>query len=295
MLWTLFTIIAAAAQTARNAMQRDLTARLGTIGATQVRFLFGLPFGAVFLTAILLATGEMIPDLSWRFAGWTLAGAIGQIIATALMLSAMTSKSFVVTTAYTKTEPVQVALFGLVFLGDALTPMLALAILIATVGVMVLGWPKAGTSLGREGLRAAAMGIVAGGFFAASAVFFRGAIHSFDAGSIWIRASTTLVAGLGLQTLILLGYMLVRDRGTLRAILQAWKPSMLAGLLGASASQFWFLGFSLTSAARVRTLGLVEVLFAYAVSGRLFNERPDRREIAGLVLVVLGVALSLNA
>ena len=44
MLWAVFTLIAAAAQTARNAMQRELTATLGTVGATHVRFLFGFPF-----------------------------------------------------------------------------------------------------------------------------------------------------------------------------------------------------------------------------------------------------------
>ena len=38
-LWMIATLIAAAAQTARNAMQQSLTATIGTIGATQVRFL----------------------------------------------------------------------------------------------------------------------------------------------------------------------------------------------------------------------------------------------------------------
>ena len=47
MLWVVFTLIAAAAQTARNAMQRELTATLGTVGATHVRFLFGFPFALV--------------------------------------------------------------------------------------------------------------------------------------------------------------------------------------------------------------------------------------------------------
>ena len=36
----------AAGQVLRNAQQKELTATLGTVGATHVRFLFGLPFGA---------------------------------------------------------------------------------------------------------------------------------------------------------------------------------------------------------------------------------------------------------
>ena len=59
-LWAVFTIIAAAAQTVRNAAQRELTGRLGTVGATHVRFLFGCPFALIFLIA-LLAAAELYP------------------------------------------------------------------------------------------------------------------------------------------------------------------------------------------------------------------------------------------
>lgn len=294
MLWAVFTVIAAAAQTARNAMQRDLVATLGTIGATQVRFLFGWPFGVLLLFLALYVTGESLPPLSAHYFGWTCVGAGFQIGATALMLKAMTSRSFVVTTAYTKTEPVQVALFGLIFLGDHLTPMLVLAILVATAGVMVLAWPKAGAAAIDKAMGPALLGLAAGALFAFSAIGFRGAIHDLPTGSSWVRASTTLAVGLILQTLVLLIYMLVADRPTLGATLRAWKPSLFAGFMGAFASQFWFLGFALATAARVRTLALVEVLFAYAVSGRLFNEQMSRRDMAGLALVVIGVGLALN-
>ena len=46
-------MLGAAGQTARNAMQRELTPRLGALGATLVRFLFGFPFALVFLAAVL--------------------------------------------------------------------------------------------------------------------------------------------------------------------------------------------------------------------------------------------------
>jgi drug/metabolite transporter (DMT)-like permease len=295
MLWAVFTVIAASAQTARNAMQRDLVATLGTIGATQVRFLFGWPFAVLLLGLALGFTGEAIPGLTVRAFLWTLVGAGFQIAATALMLKSMASRSFVVTTAYTKTEPVQVALFGLIFLGDRLSPALIVAILIATAGVMILAWPRAGATAEARAWQPAALGLVAGGFFALSAIGFRGAIHALDSGSPWVRASTILAAGLILQTLVLLAYMLANDRATLRATLAAWRRSLFAGFTGAFASQFWFLGFALATAAQVRTLALIEVLMAYAVSGRLFNERLSRRDIAGMALVVAGVGIALNA
>src|SRR6476659_9086554 len=138
MLWAVFTLIAAAAQTARNAMQRELTANLGTVGATHVRFLFGFPFALLFLFGLVAVTGDHLPTPPPAFWPWVLAGALGQIAATALMLAAMGERSFVVAYAYIKTEPVQVALFGLIFLGDKVTPLSAAAILSATAGVIVI-------------------------------------------------------------------------------------------------------------------------------------------------------------
>ncbi|MGC1276753.1 MAG: EamA/RhaT family transporter, partial [Xanthobacteraceae bacterium] len=66
-LWIVFTIIAAAAQTVRNAMQRELTGTLGTLGATHVRFLFGFPFALLFLTVLMLWTGAPLPHTGWAF------------------------------------------------------------------------------------------------------------------------------------------------------------------------------------------------------------------------------------
>src|ERR1700760_694991 len=116
-LWAVFTLIAAAAQTARNAMQRELTTRLGTVGATHVRFLFGFPFSVLFLAGVLTVVGRTVGLPPIAFWPWAVVGALAQVLATALMLAAMGEPSFVATIAYIKTEPVQVALFGFVFLG----------------------------------------------------------------------------------------------------------------------------------------------------------------------------------
>ena len=133
-LWAVFTLIAAAAQTVRNAAQRELTGTLGTVGATHVRFLFGCPFALLLLVGVLLS-GAALPRPGLAFWPWVLDGALMQIAATALMLAAMNERSFVVAIAYIKTEPIQVALFGLLFLGDRVTVGMAAAIVIATAGV----------------------------------------------------------------------------------------------------------------------------------------------------------------
>src|SRR6202166_526759 len=148
MLWAVFTLIAAAAQTARNAMQRELTATLGTVGATHVRFLFGFPFALLMLAGVMIVTGEGLPHIPPAFWPWVIAGAGTQIAATALMLAAMGERSFVVAYAYIKTEPVQVALFGLIVLGDHITPLTGAAILIATAGVIAISLKPGAASAG---------------------------------------------------------------------------------------------------------------------------------------------------
>ena len=286
-LWALFTVIAAASQTVRNATQRELTTTLGTAGATHVRFLFGLPFAVLFLVGVVIVSGQALPRPPMNFWPWVLDGAVAQIAATALMLAAMNDRSFVVVYAYIKTEPVQAALFGLIFLGDIVTLPMAAAILIATVGVVVMAL-KPGATLG---LRATLLGLAAGSMFALSAVGYRGAILSLALPNYLMAATYTMVVGLIVQVALLSLYLWLRDPGVIRAILQHWRPSMLAGFLGALASQFWFLAFALATAASVRTLALVEVLFAQAISTFVFRQATTRREALGVVLIVVGVLL----
>jgi drug/metabolite transporter (DMT)-like permease len=289
-LWIPFTITAALGQVARNAMQRSLTGPLGTWGATNIRFLFGFPFSLLFFAVVLIAGGDHVPWPTGAFWPWLLLGALAQIVGTGLMLLAMNERSFVVTTAYLKTEAIQTAIFGFVFLGDQLTIIKVVAILIATIGVVVTAL-RPGAEKSFAQLRPTITGLVAAAAFALSAVGYRGAILTVSGVSFVTAASFTLVLGLFAQTVVLTIYLLARAPDVLGKILSLWKPSMLAGFTGAFASQFWFLAFALTAAANVRTLALVEVLFAQAVAYYSFKQPLSGRELGGIVLIVIGVAL----
>jgi drug/metabolite transporter (DMT)-like permease len=293
-LWIPFTMTAAMAQVARNAMQRQLTGPLGTWGATNIRFLFGFPFSILFFAVVLLATGDRLPWPPVMFWPWLLLGALCQILATGLMLVAMNERSFVVTVAYLKTEAIQTAIFGFVFLGDHLTSLKVVAILIATLGVVVTAL-RPGGAKGFSDWRPTVIGLASAAAFALSANGYRGAIITIEGTSFVTAATYTLVLGLFVQTLVLTIYLLARAPTVLKAILNLWKPSLLAGFMGAFASQFWFLAFALTAAANVRTLALVEVLFAQAVTYYSFKQPLLGREAGGIVLIVLGVALLVAA
>lgn len=292
-LWVVFTLIAAAAQTARNAAQRELTVTLGTGGATYVRFLFGIPFGLIFLAVVLFATGAPLPRPGLVYWPWVLVGGLSQIAATALMLTAMTGRSFVVVYAFIKTEPILVALFGFVLLGDVVTLPMAAAILVATAGVVVMSL-RASVQTNR--LWPTLLGVTAGGLFGLSAIGYRGAILNLDQSSNYVlAASFSVVIGLGIQAAVMSLYLWLKSPGVMAAVFRAWRGSLFAGFTGAFASQFWFLAFATATAVSVRTLALVEVLFAQAISTFIFRQPTSPRELLGIVLIVAGVVLLLWA
>ena len=271
-------------------MQRSLTGPLGTWGATNIRFLFGFPFSILFFAVVVTVSGDPMPSPTAAFWPWLILGALSQIVGTGMMLLAMNDRSFVVTTAYLKTEAIQTAIFGFVFLGDHLTFLKVIAILIATAGVVIAAL-RPGSGKGFADLKPTLLGLGAAAAFALSAVGFRGAVIVVPGVSFVTAASFTLVFGLFLQTVILSIYLLLRAPDVLKKIFGLWRPSMLAGFMGAFASQFWFLAFALTAAANVRTLALVEVLFAQGVAYYSFKQPLSARELVGIVLIVVGVAL----
>jgi drug/metabolite transporter (DMT)-like permease len=290
--WALFTVAAAAAQTARNAMQRGLTAKVGVAAASWARFIFALPFALASL-AVVVTLDPVVPRVHDGFAGWLLVGSLSQMAATGTMLLAMQGKSFVTVIAYTKTEPLQIAAFSLVFLGESLSASTLIAVALGTLGVMLMSWPRSGAGAG-SGLRSAGWGVLAGAGFAMAAVGYRGAIGALEGASFLSAATLTLAATLCVQTLVSIAWLLIADPRALRALFAAWRESVPAGFAGAVASQFWFLAFALHTPAAVRTLGLVEVVFAQAVSWRILREQLSAREVIGMVLLTLAVIVILQ-
>jgi drug/metabolite transporter (DMT)-like permease len=287
-LWIPVTIWAAFAQTIRNAVQRGLTAELGTLGATLVRFLYGLPFALLWFFIVHSLLGVVLPEPGVRFFVWVSTGAVAQIAATALLLRTMQERNFALGVAYSKSEVLQVAIFALAFLGDPITVAAGLAIAAGTAGVLLLspaGWNAGFTS------RTAVLGLASGAGFAFSAVGYRGAALALGDTPFLLAAAYTLVAAQLLQTVLLGGWLLVRTPQTVLRVLHAWRASLLAGFMGAAASAGWFTAFAIEPAAHVRTLGLIELVFSYAVSLKLFRERLSRRELAGMALLALGVVL----
>jgi drug/metabolite transporter (DMT)-like permease len=294
-LWVAIVLWGALAQTARNAAQRSLVAQAGTLGATLVRFLYGIPFAAlgVLVLHALPATAAAVPSFHAGYFFWLVLGALGQLAATAFMLAAMKQRNFVIGVAYSKTDALQVALFGTLFLRELPGWATMLAMGLATAGVVLLSMParggaQAGGARAWAG-RAALFGLASGAGFALSAVGYRGAALQLPGVSPWLIGAWGVLFAQTLQSVLLGGWLAVKAPQALRATVTAWKISIVAGGAGALASLCWFTAFAMTTAANVRTLGMVEVVFSYLVSHRLMREKLSAAEQGGLALVGVGL------
>lgn len=291
LLWIPVTIVAGSAQVLRNGLQAKLTREIGTLGATQVRFIYGLPFAILFWLVAWALIGGPMPHFTQTATGYALLGAVTQIAATALMLVAMTQRAFGVAYAYIKTEPVLVALFGVLLLGDHLTALAWLGIVVATAGILVVSVdPRAWRQLFTE-WQPMAFGIGSGAFFGLASVAFRGAIVAMDGGGAFMRALTVMVVVLVIQCLLLGAWLALKDRRAFTGSLRIWRESLVAGFMGALATACWNTALSLTAAANVRTLGLVEMPIAGWFNHRVSGTPLSSREWAGTLIVMAGIGL----
>ena len=284
--WLLLTFLGAFLQNIRSFLQRRITDNLSINGSSFVRFLFAIPLA--FVVVLLLV--DRIPSLPWTFLGYVIAGGIAQIVGTSCLISAVVKGNFSVGTTLSKTEAAQAALFGLVVLGDAITASIALGILVSLAGVACLSWSD-GSFLPNLSRRALILGLISGTGFAVAAVCFRGASLSLEFGEFFERAALTVLVAVTLQSIILGIYLLVREPGELARVFQNWRVSSVIGCVGMLASLCWFSAMTLNSAAVVRAVGQIELLFTLMTTIWLFKERLRLVQLLGMVLIVAGIWL----
>lgn len=296
-LWIPITITAAFLQNLRSVVQKHLKGVMGTTGATFVRFGFGFPFALAFVGVLHFVVGYQLPRLSGTFFAWAVVGGVGQIAATFLLIHLFSFRNFAVGTAYSRTEPAQAALFGLLFLGERATGGAIAAIAISVFGVMLIS--VAHTALTARTLvtsvlsRNALIGLASGTCFGISAVAYRAASLALGGPNFMMQAAVTLAVVIVFQTAIMLAWIVWKERDELPRIAKAWRPALFTGLVGASASFGWFMAMTLQQAAIVKSLAQIEMLFTFASSVFFFRERINRLEIAGCMLIVGGILVLL--
>ena len=192
-----------------------------------------------------------------------------------------------------RSEIIQVALFGLVLLGDRVSLVTVLSIVIASLAVVLLSLPEGKRSLAAIARgwasRSALLGLGSGAAFGMAAVGYRGAALALATPSVVFAAAESLVWAQVFQTILLGGYLAWRKAAVVIAVIRAWRVSLLAGAMGAAGSACWFTAMAMQPVARVRTLGLIELYFSYVVSRRVSASSIGRAELVGLVLLAIGL------
>lgn len=292
-LWIPITIAAAFMQNLRSALQKHLQGKLGTRAASFVRFGYGFPVALVYVACLHFLAGYPFPALNGSFALWSVIGGLSQIFATMMLVYLFSLRNFAVGTAYSKTEPVQAALFGFILLGEKLTPGAVLAIIVGVVGVMLISMAKLPLSwrnllIALTG-RTAVIGIASGAVFGISAVAYRSAALSLDGPGPVMQAAVTLACVTTFQTIFMLIWMYWKDKREIVEVVRSWRSSSLVGLAGVLGSAGWFTAMALQQVAYVRALGQIELVFTFMASYFLFHERVSRMELAGCLLIVCGI------
>lgn len=298
-LWIPLTIAAAFLQNIRSALQKHLQGKLSTLGAAYVRFLYAWPIALVYFFVVVVVERQPLPGFSIDFLGFALLGGVCQIMFTVFLLWLFSFHNFAVGTTISKLETVMVAIFGLLLLGDQLTPAVLVAIAMSTLGLVVLSAGQTRLGIGSlfRGLwrLPTLIGLACAAWLGMSVVLFRAASLSLGLDSFLAASSFTLLVVLLLQIAIMGIMIAIREPAQLRLVIQHWRPAVLVGISGGLASVGWFSAFTLQNATYVRALGQIELLFTFAVTLVFFREKVSRLEIAGILLITAAIIIILLA
>lgn len=291
-LWILFTLMAVCAQTVRTAGQKQLSLSLDSVTVTYARYLYGAPFVLAYY-ALLWNRAEILPDPGASF--WILCslGAGAQILATILMVQLFRRRNFAVGITYVRSEAFLTAFLGTLFFGEVLSFNAWVAILVSVAGVLVMNAARNDTHgsgiIAWMSSPSAIIGLSSGLLFAITSLFIRTAGLSLGLDDLIFSGATTLVAIVSIQTVSMTLWFAVKNRAAVMALLGQWKLGIFVGATSAIGSAGWFTAMTLERASYAKALGQVELILALGVSAIFFREKILRLEVAGMVLMIVGI------
>jgi uncharacterized membrane protein len=274
---------AAFMQNLRFLLQRHLkVTTLSTMGATWARFAFAMPFVALALILYASASGQVPPKPAAEFWGYITVGGIAQMLATACVVALFARRNFAVGITLKKTEVILTALIGLVVLGEGVSTPVVAAIGVGFLGVLLLSDPPKGEGRcpGVTGCstRPRAMGWPRG-FYSGFPRSATGARPCPCPGDAVLRAAVALLAATVVQTATLGLWLAMREGARSARVLAAWRVAVLTGLTSMLGSMGWFTAFALQTAAYVKALGQVELVFTFLFSVFWLKEKSSAKEI----------------
>jgi drug/metabolite transporter (DMT)-like permease len=293
-LWIPITVAAACIQALRTALQKHMFTTLPNRYVNFARYAFGAPLAVAAIATWTWFGPHSVPNLSANLIIWCAVIGLAQILGTWGLICAFTTRNMATAVTFAKTETLQTALLSIIILGEQLTPMGWIAILLSGLGILVLTLPVAsGPVSAPDAWKGAAYGLFAGAMFGLSATAIRTASlglgdYDFISRSLLVLAVTTV-----LQLLMLGCFLLWRDRAGFAAFLRAWPLALIIGLTSIAGSAGWFAAMTLQKAAYVQALGQIELVISVIITRAAFREFISRWELLGIALFGIGISIVL--
>jgi len=298
-IWIWASVGAAFFQALRYAGLKVLNQRLSTQVTTYTRILFTLPLLIVYFAAVLWWTGEPLPPLGRGLVLYSAAAAITQFVGTVLVVRLFQLGNFAVATLIIKADVIMTALIGTAFFSEAITPVGWIAILVTMLGVLVISSGRPGPAADgaasrslRSAMAPAVVGISAALSYSLSYLCLREGILDIDpsAGTL-VRAAYSVLVMATLSAVMVGAYLLMREPRELIRMFSYQKLCWFIGTTSALGSIAWFIAAALTNASYVAAVAQVQIVFTLLLSYFYFGERIRTLEIAGIAIIVAGLAL----
>ncbi|QIZ77294.1 DMT family transporter [Ferrimonas lipolytica] len=286
-MWILFTLLAAFAQSWRNALQSKLSVDVKASGVTLARFIYAGPIAALYLVALYWWQPTSLISYNPSLARFVVGAALMQILATGLMVRLFQMKNFAIGAGLAKTEALVAAILGVLFFGTSLSPLGWCGVVIGGIAVMLLS-SKGGFK--QLSLPTLLTGLACGSAFALTSLWVREASLHIDL-PFPHRAAWVLLLVISLQTLLLLLYLQWHDKDTLRQLFKRPKLTFAVSCASCIGSIGWFSAMALEAVPLVKTLGQIEVFFTLIIAAYWLKQRPKIQDVAGLILIGVAAVL----
>jgi len=283
-MWIYFTLLAASMQAWRNAFQSRLSQDVNVIGVTLARFIWAGPLAALYLVALYQWQDAPMITPNKALIGYIVGASLMQIIATALMVKLFQLNNFAIGAGLAKSEALVAALIATLFLGSSLSTLGWFGIAIGGVAVFLM---SAKNGIRGLSIKTLSIGLASGTCFALTSLWVREASLTLDL-PILHRAAWVLLSVILLQTVILLTYLIIRDRETLLALFRHSKLTVLISVTSCLGSVGWFTAMAYQEVPYVKTLGQIEVFFMMLVSFFWLKQTVKLKDT--LALLLIGVA-----
>lgn len=300
-IWIWASVSAAFFQALRYAGLKVLNQRLSTQVTTYVRVLFTLPILVAYLVGVLWWTGEPLPALNRGLVLYSSVAAIAQFVGTVLVVRLFQLGNFAIATLIIKADVIMTALIGTAFFSEAITPIGWIAIIVTMLGVVVISSGRAPTPAGGPvasagGLSATAapalLGLSSALVYSLSYLCLREGILAIDpAAGTLIRAAYAVLVMAALSALMAGAYLLAREPGELVRMFSFQRLCWFIGITSGIGSIAWFIAAALTNASYVAAVAQVQIVFTLLLSYFYFGERIRVLEMAGIAIIVAGLAL----